>query len=433
MIRFIHAADIHLDSLMRGLDTKLADIDPSVFRLSTRKALKNLVDWAVAENVDFVTLGGDNYDGDWRDHQTGLYFAQQMARLGSIPVVSITGNHDAQSKITRTLRLPPTFHRLSEETPEIYQVIPGVRIVGQGFKNQSESRNLARGYPDLDGVGIKIGLLHTSLAGGKRDGHDDYAPCSLDDLRFKHYHFWGLGHIHKHSWEALKGDVPILFPGNLQGRHIRETGPKGAYLIKLDDDGSFISEEFKPLDETRWEELLVNIGPFDSIDELWSHCEREFRAMAEQAGGRVLAVRLRIEGVSRIHKEILKMQSGAEDALLAELQNAANMLTPGLIWVEHVQVSSHSPVQIGHATQAMRTLREFIQTKAMADSWLDEFLEMKELKQLRNQASYFREADQAEMMGLLFDKKEIAMMLAEIPELLEVRLNSSGYQKTRES
>ena len=104
---------------MRGLDTKLADIDPSVFRLSTRKALKNLVDWALAENVDFVTLGGDNYDGDWRDHQTGLYFAQQMARLGSIPVVSITGNHDAQSKITRTLRLPPTFHRLSEETPEI--------------------------------------------------------------------------------------------------------------------------------------------------------------------------------------------------------------------------------------------------------------------------------------------------------------------------
>ena len=94
---------------MRGLDTKLADIDPSVFRLSTRKALKNLVDWALLENVDFVTLGGDNYDGDWRDHQTGLYFAQQMARLGAIPVVSITGNHDAQSKITRTLRLPPTF------------------------------------------------------------------------------------------------------------------------------------------------------------------------------------------------------------------------------------------------------------------------------------------------------------------------------------
>jgi hypothetical protein len=127
------------------------------------------------------------------------------------------------------------------------------------------------------------------------------------------------------------------------------------------------------------------------------------------------------------------MQSGSEDALIAELQNAANMLTPGLIWVEHVQVSSHSPVQIGHATEAMRTLSEFIQTKAMADSWLDEFLEMKELKQLRNQASYFREADQAEMMGLLFDKKKIAMMLAEIPELLEVRLNSSGYQKTRES
>ena len=127
------------------------------------------------------------------------------------------------------------------------------------------------------------------------------------------------------------------------------------------------------------------------------------------------------------------MRSGAEDALLAEIQNAANMVTPGLIWVEHVQVSSHSPVQIGPTTQAMRTLCEFIQTKAKADNWLDEFLDMKELKQLRNQASYFREADQAEMMGLLFDKKEIEMILAEIPELLEVRLNTNGYLKSRES
>ena len=109
------------------------------------------------------------------------------------------------------------------------------------------------------------------------------------------------------------------------------------------------------------------------------------------------------------------------------------MLTQGLIWVEHVQVSSHSPVQIGHATQAMRTLSEFIQTKAMTDNWMDEFLNMKELEQLRKQASYFRDADQAEMIGSLFDKQEIAMTLAEIPELLEVRLNSSGYQKSRES
>ena len=129
------------------------------------------------------------------------------------------------------------------------------------------------------------------------------------------------------------------------------------------------------------------------------------------------------QGPPALHRSLLPM----------ETQNAANMLTPGLIWVEHVQVSSHSPMQIGHATQAMRTLSEFIQTKAMTDNWMDEFLNMKELEQLRKQASYFREADQAEMIGRLFDKQEIAMMLAEIPELLEVRLNSSGYQKSRES
>lgn len=65
-------------------------------------------------------------------------------------------------------------------------------------------------------------MLHTALTG--RQGHAAYAPCSLEDLRSKHYDYWALGHVHEH--EVVSEDPYVVFPGNTQGRTIREAGPK---------------------------------------------------------------------------------------------------------------------------------------------------------------------------------------------------------------
>ena len=209
MIRFIHAADIHLDSPMLGIDSDNARIDPNIYRMSTRIALSNLIDFAIREKVDFITLGGDNYDGNWDSYQTGLYFLEQISRLGDIPVVSITGNHDAANKMTLNLTFPKNFKQLSVDGPEVYEIVHGVRIVGQGFKDQKEKRNIVATYPRLDGSGIKIGLLHTSLDG--KPGHANYAPCTLDDLRAKNYHFWGqsanLNRFASSGLVAMSGQV----------------------------------------------------------------------------------------------------------------------------------------------------------------------------------------------------------------------------------
>ena len=76
MFKFIHAADIHLDSPLRGLE--LYDGAPlAQIRGATRQALVNLVELAIGEQVAFVLLVGDLYDGDWKDYNTGLFFAAQ--------------------------------------------------------------------------------------------------------------------------------------------------------------------------------------------------------------------------------------------------------------------------------------------------------------------------------------------------------------------
>ncbi len=431
MIRFIHAADIHLDSPMRGIDSSVAKIDPVVYRESTRIAFRNLIDYASDNNIDFLTLGGDNYDGNWDNYETGLYFQGQIARLGKIPVVSISGNHDAASKITLRLHMPGNFTMLDNEKPQVIEIIPGVRIAGQGFRDQMESRNLAEKYPTLDGGGIKIGLLHTSLDG--REGHARYAPCQLDDLRLRHYHFWGLGHIHKHSWEERPGDPPILFPGNLQGRHIRETGPKGAWLITMDDEGQCVNKEFLEFDVTRWELIEISINQLENLDDFFKSCEKAFTRRNLELPNKIMAVRVRVTGRSELHHSLLAMREMRDNALLANVQSAATNAAPGRIWVEKVELASGLPETAQRIKPAALTfLQDFIHNSVLETGWVEKYLGSDEITRLRQNIGYFAEPETVSELLQNLSPEMIRELIAEIPEILEMKLGRSQADESQE-
>ena len=72
-MRFIHAADMQLDSPLRELSS-YADAPAKRLRTATRDAFQNLVSDAIDEQVDFMLIAGDVYDGDWNDFNTGLFF-----------------------------------------------------------------------------------------------------------------------------------------------------------------------------------------------------------------------------------------------------------------------------------------------------------------------------------------------------------------------
>ena len=230
MFKFLHAADIHLDSPLRGLQRyEGAPVDE--IRQASRRALENLVQLAIDQSVAFVLIAGDLYDGDWKDHRTGLYFVSQMVRLreAGIPVIAIAGNHDAANKMTRTLPLPENVHMLDHKRPETFCLDQwGVAIHGQSFATGAVLEDLSAAYPPAVGGMLNIGLLHTCATG--REGHQPYAPCTIPGLISKHYDYWALGHAHGH--EVLNREPDIIFSGNVQGRHIHEHGPKGCMLVR---------------------------------------------------------------------------------------------------------------------------------------------------------------------------------------------------------
>lgn len=331
--RFLHAADTHIDSPMRGLETyDGAPVDE--LRNAQRAAFTNLVDLALEEAVDFVLLAGDIWDGDWKDMGTGHFFVREMVRLAQagIPVYLIAGNHDAASVITKDLPYPPNVHRFSTRHPESLEVdgLP-VTIHGQGFANKAVTENLAAGYPEPIPERYNIGLLHTALAGA--EGHEPYAPCTETDLVGKGYHYWALGHVHA---RATVCETPwIVFPGNIQGRDAGELGPRGCLLVEVDDlFGAVV--EFRALDVARWEAPQVDLSEAAALKDLDTPVLAALSDAFAAAEGRLLAVRVRLTGSTELH-DVLHARPGD---VRERIKALALQVDPERVWIEKVRLET---------------------------------------------------------------------------------------------
>lgn len=336
MFKFLHAADIHLDSPLRGLDRyDGAPVDE--IRGATRRALENLVRVASEQQVAFVVIAGDVYDGDWPDFNTGLFFVRQMGKLreAGIPVVLVSGNHDAENKMTRSLELPDNVRRLATRKPEsvagreIGFGLEHLDIVfhGQGFASAAVDENVAQRYPVGRAGVFNLGVLHTSLeaTGGE---HARYAPCSVSDLVSRQYDYWALGHIHKAR--VVQIEPPIVFPGNIQGRHIRETGPKGCQLVTVDERGR-PTLEFVPLDVFRWDELTVAVDGAKRGDDVLGLIGQALHQRVRDQGELPLAVRVVVSGRCPAHRTL----AAAPEAWANQVRAVA--AGAGEVWVEKVK------------------------------------------------------------------------------------------------
>ncbi len=332
MFRFIHAADIHLDSPMRGL-TRYEGAPVEEIREASRRALENLIQLALKEGVSFVVLSGDVFDGDWRDYNTGLFFVSQMARLNQagVRVFLAAGNHDAVSPISRSLRMPGNVHVFSTRTCESAHMEKlGAVIHGRGFPGRAVEESWIPSYPEPVRDAFNIGVLHTSLAG--YSGHDTYAPCTMDALVGKGYDYWALGHVH--HGEVLCTAPHIVFPGNIQGRHIRETGPKGCMLVSV-DNREVIDAEFRELDVLRWYTVSLDARNFSEDELIAAFRERVHEVLAD-AGGRIAAVRTVISAEGRTYGTWMQNP----DKWRSELRAAAIDAGRGDIWLEKIVLAA---------------------------------------------------------------------------------------------
>lgn len=327
-MKFMHAADIHLDSPLRGL-ARYEAAPTDELRAATRRAFQNLVDTCLDQSVELLVLAGDIYDGEWKDYNTGLFFVGQLRRLTNegVHVALIKGNHDAASQITRQLTLPEGALAFDTRRPQTHILEDiGVALHGQSYGRRDVTEDLASDYPEPIAGLFNLGVLHTALEG--REGHDAYAPCSVARLLERGYDYWALGHVHRR--EIVSEDPWVVFPGNLQGRHARETGPKGATLVTV-EDGSVASLQALELDVVRWARCEVDVSDARSAHDVISQVRQALEVEAEAAGDRLLATRVQLRGRSAADGELRSQTERWESEIRAA---ALDVSVP--VWVEKV-------------------------------------------------------------------------------------------------
>jgi exonuclease SbcD len=338
--RFLHAADLHLDSPLRGL-SRYEGLSVEEIRGATRRALEALVSFAITEFVDFVVIAGDIFDGRWQDMGTGLFFAATMARLSAanIPVYLLKGNHDAESTITQRLPLPPSVQFFSSRKVDTFLLEDhAVALHGKSFANAHVSEDMTVQYPaPLHGY-FNIGVLHTSLGGYAQ--HETYAPTSVAALTAKQYQYWALGHVHDYA--VLSEHPHIVYPGVLQGRKITEAGIKGAVIVEV-EDGAVRSCKPVPFDVIRWSRVVVDCSALETRDDLHQRMRTELRHGVEMEGeGRPLVARVVLTGATSLHSEL----QGTRSLLREELRAIAAEID-GNLWIEKMELETSEVVSLG--------------------------------------------------------------------------------------
>jgi DNA repair protein SbcD/Mre11 len=375
-ISFLHAADIHLDSPLKGLQ-RYENAPVERIRGATRRAFTRLIDLAIDKRVDFVLLAGDLYDGDWRDYNTGLFLVRQLGRLREqkIRVFVIAGNHDADNKMTRVLRLPDNVRLLAHDRPETVRLLDlDVAIHGQSFAKAAVTENLAAAYPPPVNGYTNIGLLHTGMGG--TEGHERYAPCTLEELRLRGYDYWALGHIH--TRQVLCDDPPVVFAGNVQGRHIRETGSKGCLLATIRSDRS-IEHVFQRLDQVRWERGRVDVSELETESDVLGRAAELFDSLlaSEPDPDRMLAVRVTLSGASPLHG---RLQTDPE-RFVAEVRSLAAERGGDRLWIERVELQTQPLRAVtmpdGPFEELLEVIEQLGSDPASMSAVVDELAELK--------------------------------------------------------
>jgi DNA repair exonuclease SbcCD nuclease subunit len=355
---FVHAADLHLDSPFLGL-SRLPEEQSRVvqeIREATFTAFDAVIDLCIHRKADFLLVAGDVYDGADRSLRAQLRFRDGLRRLAEagIPAYIVHGNHDPLDGWADAITMPDSVHSFGPDLESVVfkkQGAPVARIHGISYPTRKIGKRFGRGFKRQGEEAFQIGLLHCNAGGNQR--HEQYAPRSVDELAAAGLDYWALGHIHESA--VLRHGSPFIgYPGNTQGRHINEPGPRGCFFVRVNSGGSLDAEpEFIATDSLRWLTCEVDISRIDSMEKLIACIEEQMGELAGSAGGRHVICRVTVRGRGPLHRSLTR-PNAAQD-LLDELHRLGIDRTP-FVWVEKLLVRTRPEVDLA----ARRGAQDFL-------------------------------------------------------------------------
>lgn len=328
-VKFLHTADLHLDSPMVGL----RHLPKSIFhRLqeSTFKTLKNITNAAIKHEVDFVVIAGDLYDGEDRSIRAQAVLRNEMNRLAEngIKVYAIHGNHDHLGGNSIQLEFPENVYFFKDQLEiAAFRKNDGtlVHLYGFSYPKRHVTERWIDKYERSDGADFHIGLLHGHFEGAS--DHGKYAPFRLSELLDKGYDYWALGHIHKRT--LLSQQPHVVYPGNPQGRHRKELGDKGGYIVTLTETSSDIM--FFETADVIWEDMVIDGKNASSFNEVYESCLAAIDEKRREGKGLLLDIH-----IDQLNSSLTEVKEKIDNGELLELLQDAEKAEESFVWVHRL-------------------------------------------------------------------------------------------------
>ncbi|MFO7951569.1 MAG: DNA repair exonuclease [Bacillota bacterium] len=360
-VKFLHAADLHLGSPLKSVGNKSSEIK-TIIEKAGYTALERLTNAAIRHKVDFVLFSGDIYDQEVRSVTANQVFIDNMKKLeeANINVYIIYGNHDPLDQGLEYFKFPGNVHVFPSDKPHLEDAFDQdgkltARVLGQSYRNPSDSRKMHESYNPPDQNTFNIGLLHTGL----NPSMNKYVPCSELELKEKQaLHYWALGHEHHPKIISNKRPA-IAFPGIIQGREPGEPGCKGCLLVSI-NPGEDPVIAFIPTSPVMWLKRKVAIRQDDqNIDDLKELLLEEGQkildgdptgeveielANGEEARVDGYIVRWELTGRGPVHKNLIaKEETELGESLAEELRKELGIVPP-FVWTESIDFSTAPPL-----------------------------------------------------------------------------------------
>ena len=364
MFRFVHAADLHLDSPFTGIRNTHPDVG-EILRQATFAAYDNLIKLCIDRDVGALLVAGDVFDGADHSLVGQIKFVKGLERLHKhgIRTFICHGNHDPLDSWDAGLSTPGNVHRFGAK-PACVPVYPDSAtspvVCGVSYPTREVRETLLGDFPSRDSTQFTIGLLHANV--GANSAHASYAPCTLEELAAVGYDYWALGHVH--TRDVKHPDNPwVVYSGNTQGRHPNETGARGVYVVDVDDE-HHIEMEFVPVDSVRWEQRHLDIHDITSPLDLEERLTQMVDGLRLEAEGRSLVYRIRLHGRGQLHTELAK--SDSLDAMTTQLNDTWQGQRP-FAWCSEIHDETRSEIDRAQLRKGTDFIGDFLKfTEAMS-------------------------------------------------------------------
>jgi DNA repair exonuclease SbcCD nuclease subunit len=364
-VTFVHTADLHLDSPFQGLGQVAPEIAGQL-RRATFEAFDNIIDLCIERKADFLLISGDVFDGEDRSLRAQFFFRDGLLRLerAGIRTFVALGNHDPLNSWASSLDFPESAILFGSEL-DIHPVQRDghtvAEIRGISYPTRTVTENLA-GRLRAEGRAEvpRIGLLHANV--GDQPGHDNYAPCKLEDLLATSLDYVALGHVHQH--QILHQRPTVVYPGTPQGRNIRETGPRGCVVVHAHAPDS-MDVEFVETDTVRWLTPEIPLGEMDDEVVLRQRLEDCCEELLRKSAGRSVIARVRLRGRTALHYRLRRPDflSDIVDTLHQDFVERRPF-----IWVEKLVADTRPPVDLARRGEGDDLLALALR---LAEEWRD--------------------------------------------------------------